>query len=156
MPLVLGFVFRHVLTVKTPLGRKVRTGVLSKGGPRIRVKSKDLEAARVERAPRVTGVRDGLPLLEDGRTLKVANVIWCSGFHPGFEWIELPIFGADGEPEHRSGIVENQQGLYFIGLPFLHSMSSSMIHGVGRDAARIVRAIESRLAARNESSPVTV
>jgi putative flavoprotein involved in K+ transport len=145
MPLVVGFVFHHVLTVKTPVGRKARPGVLAKGGPLIRVKHRDLAAAGVERAPRVVGVRDGHPLLEDGRTLAVNNVIWCSGFHPGFDWIDLPVFGDDDEPKHRSGLAENQPGLYFVGLPFLHAMSSSMIHGVGRDAARMVHAITLRL-----------
>jgi putative flavoprotein involved in K+ transport len=147
MPLVVGFVFHHVLTVKTTVGRKARPGVLAKGGPLIRVKHRDLAAAGVERAPRVVGVRDGQPLLKDGRTLAVTTVIWCSGFHPGFDWIDLPVFGDDGEPRHRSGLVENQPGLYFVGLPFLHAMSSSMIHGVGRDAARIASAIRSRLGA---------
>ncbi len=141
-PLVIGFVFRHVLTVKTPLGRKARPVVLSKGGLLIRVKRSDLAAAGVERAPRVVGVCGGRPLLQDGRTLDIANVIWCTGFHPGFDWIDLPVFGDDGEPKHESGVVESQPGLYFVGLPFLHSMSSSMIHGVGRDAARIVEAIK--------------
>jgi putative flavoprotein involved in K+ transport len=147
MPLVIGFVFHHVLTVKTPLGRKARPAVLSKGGPLIRVKRGDLAAAGVERVPRVVGVRDGRPLLQDGRTLDVANVIWCTGFHPGFDWIDLPVFGDDGEPLHQSGVVESHPGLYFVGLPFLHAMSSSMIHGVGRDAARIVEAIKHRLRA---------
>jgi putative flavoprotein involved in K+ transport len=145
MPLVLGFVFHHVLTVKTPFGRKARPAVLTKGTPLIRVKRRDLAAAGVVRAPRVVGVRDGLPMLEDGRTLAVHNVIWCSGFHHGFDWIDIPIFGGGGEPHHQSGVVENEPGLYFVGLPFLHAMSSSMIHGVGRDAARIVRAITLRL-----------
>lgn len=143
MPLLLGFVFRHVLTVKTPMGRKMRTNVLTQGGPLIRVKRADLAAAGVKRAPRVTGVRHGLPLLENGQTLKVANVIWCSGFQPGFEWIDLDVFDQDGHPKHHSGLADNQPGIYFVGLPFLHSMSSMMIHGVGPDAARIVRAIES-------------
>ena len=48
--------------------------------PLIRVKVRDLDAAGVERVPRVTGVRDGLPQLEDGRVLDVANVIWSTGF----------------------------------------------------------------------------
>ena len=74
MPLVLGLVFRHLLTVKTPLGRKMRPAVLSKGGLRIRVKTSDLTAAGVQGAPRVVGVRNGKPLLEDGRTLTVGNV----------------------------------------------------------------------------------
>jgi putative flavoprotein involved in K+ transport len=72
-------------------------------------------------------------------------VIWCTGFHAGFHWIDLPIFDGEGEVSHRSGVVESQPGLYFVGLPFLHAMSSSMIHGVGRDAARIAEAIRLRL-----------
>jgi putative flavoprotein involved in K+ transport len=146
-PLVIGFIFHYVLTVKTPLGRRARPVVLSTGGPLIRVKRADLAAVGVQRAPRVVGVRGGRPLLQDGRTLDVANVIWCTGFHPGFDWIDLPVFGEDGEAQHQSGAVESYPGLYFVGLPFLHAMSSSMIHGVGRDAARIVEAIRSRLGA---------
>ena len=144
-PLVLRFVFHRLLTVRTPLGRKARPKVLAKGAPLIRVKPRDLAAAGVQRVPRVVGVRDGRPLLEDGRALDVANVIWCSGFHPGFEWIDLPIFGDDGELLHQGGVVESQPGLYFVGLTFLYAMSSSMIHGVSRDAARIVKAIAMRL-----------
>jgi putative flavoprotein involved in K+ transport len=136
-PLVLGFVFHHVLTVKTPIGRKAQPGAFTRSVPRIRVKNRDLKAAGIERVARVVGVRDRQPLLEDGRVLKVSNVIWSSGFHPGFDWIDLPVFDDHGAPKHRSGVVDAQPGLYFIGLPFLHAMSSSMIHGVGRDAARI-------------------
>jgi putative flavoprotein involved in K+ transport len=87
--------------------------------------------------PRVAGVRNGLPLLENGRVLDVANVVWCTGFHPGFSWIDLPVFGPDGEPQHDRGVVSSEPGLYFVGLHFLFAMSSVMIHGVGRDAERI-------------------
>jgi len=144
-PLVLGYVFKYVLTVNTPMGRKARPNALAKAVPLIRVKNRDLAAAGVERVPRVVGTRDGLPLLQDGQTLAAPNIIWCNGFQPGFEWIDLPIFDTAGEPKHRSGIVDSQPGLYFVGLPFLHSMSSSMIHGVGRDASRIVDEIKLRL-----------
>ena len=84
--------FHRILTVRTPIGRKMRPKVLSQGGPLIRVKPAQLEAAGIQRAPRVIGVRDGLPLLEDGRSLDVANVVWCTGFNAGFDWIDLPIF----------------------------------------------------------------
>jgi putative flavoprotein involved in K+ transport len=69
--------------------------------------------------------------------LDIANVVWCTGFHPGFSWIDLPVFGPDGEPQHDCGVVTAEPGLYFVGLHFLSAMSSVMIHGVGRDAARI-------------------
>lgn len=150
-PLVLGLVFHRILTVETAIGRKVRPALLDKAVPLIRVKSRDLRAAGVRCVPRVTGVRAGLPMLEDRRTLMVANVIWCTGFVPGFDWIDLPIFASDGTVRHRSGVVESHPGLYFVGLHFLHAMSSSMVHGVGRDAARIVRAIGLRVSvARSE------
>jgi putative flavoprotein involved in K+ transport len=147
-PLVIGFVFHRMLTVETPVGRKVRLRALHGAAPLIRVKSRDLEAARVRRAPRMIGVRDGMPLLADNRTLAVTNVIWCTGFDAGFDWIDLPVFAEDGEPMHRSGLVESQPGLYPVGLHFLRALSSAMVHGVGRDAARIVEAIRQHAAVR--------
>jgi putative flavoprotein involved in K+ transport len=144
--LVLRFVFHRVLTTRTPIGRKARRKVLHIGGPLIRVKREQLAAAGVERVARVTGVGDGKPLLEDGRVLDVANVVWCTGFHPGLSWIELPIFDERGDPRHESGVVLGERGLYFVGLHFLFSLSSGMIHGVSRDAARIVETIAARAA----------
>jgi putative flavoprotein involved in K+ transport len=74
----------------------------------------------------------------------VPNVIWCTGYDHGLSWIDLPIFEADGEPRQTSGLVSGEPGLYFVGQHFQHSASSTMIHGVGRDAAFIVRAIRER------------
>ena len=138
------FVGHHVLTVKTPIGRKARPKLLSSAAPLVRVKPYDLDNAGIVRVPRVTGVIDGLPILEDGRALEVKNVIWCTGYHHGFPWIDLPVFGKDGEPAHELGIVEKVPGLYFVGLHFLYSMTSATLMGVGRDANRIAKAIASR------------
>jgi putative flavoprotein involved in K+ transport len=142
--LVLRVLFHRVLTVATPMGRRMRPKVLHVGGPLVRTKPRDLDAAGVERLPRVVGTRKGLPLLEDGRVLDVANIVWCTGFHPGFSWIDLPVFDANGEPRHERGIVGSEPGLFFVGLHFLYAFSSTMIHGVGRDAERIARAVASR------------
>jgi putative flavoprotein involved in K+ transport len=136
-------VFHRLLTVDTPLGRKVRPKLISHAMPLIRTKPKDLVAAGIERVPRMVGVRGGLPLLEDGRVLDVANVIWCTGYHPGFSWIDLPVLG-EHEPLHERGVVAGAPGLYFVGLHFLYAASSSQIHGVERDAGRIVEAIAAR------------
>ena len=155
LPVLFRVVFHRILTVDTPLGRRARPNALSKGGPLIRVKPADLDASGVQRTPRVTGVRDGRPLLADGRVLDVANVIWCTGFHPGFSWIDLPtsIQGTDGEPVHERGIVPAEPGFYFVGLHFLYAFSSTMIHGVGRDAERITGVIAKRIAAARNVVP---
>lgn len=144
MRLLFRFVFHHVLTVGTPLGRRARQKVFTQGNALIRVKPKQLAAAGVQRVPKTTGVLNGWPVLEDGRVLEVANVIWCNGFGNGLSWIDLPIFEANGEPRHQSGIATGEPGLYFVGLHFLHSFSSTMIHGIARDAERIARTIERR------------
>lgn len=138
------FVFHRVLTIKTPMGRKARPKLLAKGAPLIRVKPDDLARSGVQRVAKVIGVRNGLPLLEDEQTLDVTNVIWCTGYHPGFTWIDLPIFAESGGPVHDGGMVVSEPGLYFVGLNFLYAMSSSMIHGVGRDAERIAATIAAR------------
>jgi putative flavoprotein involved in K+ transport len=135
--LLLRFVFHRLLTIKTPMGKKARPKILSGGTPLIRTRKSDLLAAGVRWVGRVVGVKGGRPVLEDGQAVDVANVIWCTGFYQGFSWIDLPIFDDSGAPQHEGGVVTGQPGLYFVGLNFLYSMSSSMIHGVGRDAARI-------------------
>jgi putative flavoprotein involved in K+ transport len=143
--LVLRVLFHRILTVDTPVGRKLRPKLLVGGGPLIRVKARDLAAAGVERTPRVTGVRNGQPVLEDGRVLEVNNVIWCTGYETGFSWIDLPILDERCVPRHQQGVVPESPGLYFVGLHFLYSLSSEMIHGVGRDAARIAALAHARL-----------
>lgn len=145
IPLIFRFIGHHVLTVDTPMGRRVRPKILSKGGPLIRVKPKDIAAADVEWVPRTVGVKGGLPLLEDGRVLDVANVIWCTGFRPDFSWIDLPILEEGAiEPNHHRGVVVDEPGLYFIGLQFLYAMSSGFVRGVGRDAEYIVDRVSER------------
>ena len=142
---VVRFVGHRVLTRGTPIGRKLAPALLHRTAPLVRVKPADLTAAGIVRVPRVVGVRDGRPLLADDRTLDVANVIWCTGFHPGFSWIHLPVLGDDGLPRHERGVVVEQPGLYFVGLHFLYAISSDTVNGVGRDAERIARAIAARV-----------
>ena len=137
------FLLSHVFTVRSPIGRRVRHQLSNRGLPLARVRRRDLIRAGIERVPRVTGVRDGLPMTADGGVLDVANVIWCTGFVPAFNWIDLPVFDRDGEPGHARGVVRSEPGLYFIGLFFLSAASSPLIGGVGRDARHIARHIAS-------------
>lgn len=144
LPFLFRVIFHRLLSLATPLGRRARPKGVHHGLPLIRVKPKDLAKGGVERTPRLAGVQDGLPLLEDGRKLDVANVIWCTGFHPGFSWVDLPVFDEYGEPRHVRGAAVDEPGLYFVGLNFLYAMSSTMIHGVGRDARHLAEQVAAR------------
>jgi putative flavoprotein involved in K+ transport len=137
---VMYFLAKHVLTIKTPLGRRLRPEVRRHGGPLIRVKRADLARAGVElAAARTAGVRDGRPVLEDGRALEVANVVWCTGFRQDFSWIDLPVTDDDGWPLEDRGVVASFPGLYFVGLAFQYAFASMLIGGAGRDAEYVVR-----------------
>ncbi len=141
---VLWFVWNHVLTERTPMGRKVQAHVRGGGGPLIRVKQKHLAAAGVRHTEqRVVGSRGGRPMLADGSVLDVANVIWCTGFGPDTDWIHAPL-GDQRWPVQSRGVVADVPGLYFVGLPFLWSFSSMLVGGVGRDAEHVVGHIQAR------------
>jgi len=135
------------LTVKTALGRKLRDHFIDppRGIPLARVRRKDFAPAGIERVPRMTAVRNGYPILEDGRVLEVSNVIWCTGFTRDYDWIDLALPTHNGLPIHDRGIVESCPGLYFVGLPFLYSLSSALLGGAGRDAKYVVEHIASKL-----------
>src|SRR5262245_5375423 len=144
------FIGHHLLTVSTPIGRKMRPKMLSHAAPLVRVKPADLIAAGIERVPKVVGVRDGRPLLADDRLLDVKNLIWCTGYDPGFSWIHLPILGEDGQPKHDRGVTQ-VPGFYFVGLHFLYAMTSATLFGVGRDAKRVVKVLQQQTRARAQS-----
>ena len=150
---IVRFVGHYVLSLATPTGREARPKLLSRTPPLIRVKPRDLVNAGVKRVEKVTGVQDGRPRLADGRVLDVANVIWCTGYDPGFSWIDLPIFDTDREPIHDRGITR-VPGMYFVGLHFLYAMSSATLVGVSRDADYVVKNIAERALARSRASSI--
>ena len=142
---LLWFMATRVLTLKNRFGRSVRDRFFDppRGIPLGRVRRKDFAAAGVGRVPRIAGVRSGYPILEDGRVLEVSNVVWCTGFTSNCDWIDLSLPAHRGVPVHDRGVVTTCPGLYFVGLPFLYSLSSALVGGVGRDAEHIVAHIDS-------------
>lgn len=76
----------------------------------------------------------------------IAAIIWCIGFRPDFRWLDAPVFNGAGHPQHRRGVTA-QEGVYFIGLPWLHTWGSGRFGSVGRDAAHIVAHIAARRSA---------
>jgi putative flavoprotein involved in K+ transport len=131
---VIRFAALHVLTRATPLGRKAAPVMVSRAAPLIRTKMRDLAAAGVHFVPRVIGVRAGLPVVEGGSVLSVANIIWCTGYRDDFGWVHLPGFEEGAQPPQARGIVESVPGLYFLGQEFLFSAVSATVTGVCRDA----------------------
>ena len=134
------FAAHHVVAVTNPLGRKAREHLLHppRGVPLARVRRKEIVDAGIERVPRTVGVRDGAPVMEDGRVIEATSVVWCTGFHADYGWIDFPLFDEYGMPRHERGVVPSVPGLYFMGLLLQHTLSSALVGGVGKDARYVV------------------
>lgn len=132
-------------SVDSRLGRRLMGGRMFTGDPLIGISRRDLEHDGLARVGRTIAVSNGSPVIDDGRVLdKVAAIVWCTGFRPDFSWIDLPVLGSGGYPRHRRGLVADVPGLAFVGLRYQYRMGSSLLGGVGEDAAYVVE----RLAAR--------
>jgi putative flavoprotein involved in K+ transport len=144
---VLWFVWNHILTMRNPLGRRLQPKIRRNPAPLIRVKRAHLDAAGVHRTDaRAVGATDGRPTLDDGRTLAVRNVIWCTGFRRDWSFIDPPVTGPTGWPTDDGGIMRDLPGLYFVGLLYQSGFYSMLIGGAGRDAARIAQDVARRAA----------
>lgn len=80
--------------------------------------------------------REAANLREHG----VGSVLWCIGFRPDFSWLEAPVFDGHDNPVHRRGVTA-QPGLYFVGLPWLHTWGSGRFSAVSADAAYLAEQI---------------
>jgi putative flavoprotein involved in K+ transport len=145
---VMKFIAWNLLTLDTPIGRKMAPEVRKGGAPLLRVRRADLLKAGVEWFDaKVVGSEAGKPVLADGRVLDVANVIWCTGFRQDYGWLHLSIQIVDGWPKQTRGAVEDVPGLYFLGLLFQYSFTSMLVLGAGRDAKYVVDRIVARASA---------
>jgi putative flavoprotein involved in K+ transport len=76
----------------------------------------------------------------------ITSVVWCIGFTPDFRWLDASVFNGAGSPKHKRGVT-NEDGVYFIGLPWLNTWGSGRFGAVGRDAEYVVQVIQRRLGA---------
>jgi putative flavoprotein involved in K+ transport len=136
----------HMLTLRTPIGRKVRLKIMSGGAPLISVSIEDVKKAHVEHLPRLMGTKNGLPQLEDGRILTVASIVWATGYRPDFSWIKFDVSDKQGWPLTNRGVSEKFPGLYFVGMVFQYGLTSGLVGGVSRDAAFVVNHLKKSVA----------
>jgi putative flavoprotein involved in K+ transport len=71
----------------------------------------------------------------------ITSIVWCIGFTPDFSWVDVPVFNGRSYPGHVRGVTR-QPGLYFLGLPWLHTWGSGRFSGVARDAAFLAERIK--------------
>lgn len=142
----------RVLTRSTPMGRKVAAGFTAHGGPLISVSMDDARKAGVRALPRLEEVDgNGRPMFGGHALQGVDTALWATGFKAQYGWIEGLPLDSRGWPVTTRGVVESMPGLYFVGLPFQYGLTSSLLGGVGRDAAHVAGHIAAAGVARDSA-----
>ena len=76
----------------------------------------------------------------DLKAAGITSIVWCIGFRANFRWVDVPVFDGRGMPGHKRGVTA-QPGLYFLGLPWMHTWGSGRFSGVARDAGFLAERI---------------
>lgn len=151
---LLRFVASNLLTLNTPIGRKMAPEVRKGGGPLLRYRRQDLVADGVElHDARFVGARDGQPMLADDSVHDVATVVWCTGFRPDYSWVTPASVDDYGWPIESRGVVADSPGLYFLGIPFQFGFTSMLVLGAGRDAGYVAERVARHATARSDAAP---
>lgn len=129
----------RVFSRTTPIGRRMAPQVVGHGAPLIGISPRDVRGAGVRVVGRIETTIDGQPAA-DGEPLAVDTVVWCTGFHGDFGWLDVPGLALDarGYPIAPFGLVDGVPGLGFVGMPFQTRLASQLLGGVGDDAGRVV------------------
>jgi putative flavoprotein involved in K+ transport len=104
----------------------------------------EAEANRATAEASSNGATATKPVLTlDLQSAGISTIIWASGYKLDFGWVQIPVFDAKGYPVHQRGVTAFP-GMYFLGLSWLYKRKSSLLYGVGEDAAFIASAIADR------------
>ncbi len=92
-----------------------------------------LNRENVEPVGKTKNAENEVVFTDKKKITDLKNIIWATGYRPNFKWIEGLELAKNGYPEHYRG-VSNIEGLYFIGLPWLHTRGSATLGGIKKDA----------------------
>jgi putative flavoprotein involved in K+ transport len=132
-------------TVESRIGRRAQDRDTLIGSS-----TRDVKRHGVEVKPRVVGASERTVTFEDGSELDVDAVIWATGYHSDYSWIDIPVFDDHGRPLHRRGVTDHP-GLFFLGLTWQHTRGSALLGWVKDDAEFISERIAANAADRGHA-----
>lgn len=86
---------------------------------------------------------DADPTSLDLAAAGISTVIWAIGYRPDYRWVGAGVFDGTGRPTHSRGVTA-LPGLYFLGLPWLHTWGSGRFLGIAADAEHVTGVITGR------------
>lgn len=102
-----------------------------------------LNRPNVTQVGRALNADDTTLMFEKDEISSIKNIIWATGYRPNFTWIQGLELDKNGYPKNKRGI-SSIKGLFFIGLPWLHTRGSATLGGVKKDAAYLANIMEKK------------
>jgi putative flavoprotein involved in K+ transport len=124
------------VTIDSKLGRR-----LSTRDPIIGQGPRSVARAGVTLRKAVRSIAGRTVTFEDGTTSEPEAIVWATGFHGSYGWIDIPgVLDEHGRPRHRRGVT-SASGLFFLGLSWQWTRGSALLGWVGDDAAYVAERI---------------
>ncbi len=70
----------------------------------------------------------------------ITSIVWAIGYRPDYRFVDVGVFAGSGRPTHSRGVTA-VPGLYFLGLPWLHTWGSGRFLGIAADAEHVAGCI---------------
>lgn len=83
---------------------------------------------------------DHEPRMLDLHEAGITSIVWGIGYRPDYRWVKVGVFDGAAAPTHTRGVT-SVPGLYFLGLPWMHTWGSGRFAGIARDAEHVFRCI---------------
>ncbi len=99
----------------------------------------------------LTAVEESPPLGMDLTSGEINTIIWATGYHPDYSWLDLPVFDRKGRTRHDGGIIEDAPGAYLLSNQFLCRRKSALIDGIGDDTRDLSAHLAAYLDGRGET-----
>ena len=82
------------------------------------------------------------------RDAGIGTIIWATGYSFDYDWLNVPCLAPGGEPVQTRGVTD-VEGIYFLGLHWMHTFKSGTFLGIGDDAAYVVNHLAEHARRRN-------
>jgi putative flavoprotein involved in K+ transport len=79
---------------------------------------------------------DHEPRVLDLAEAGITSIVWGIGYRPDYRWVKVGVFDGSASPTHTRGVT-SVPGLYFLGLPWMHTWGSGRFAGIARDAEHV-------------------
>jgi len=111
-------------------------------------RDKDIDVVEAPHRFEPTSVPSAPTVEIDLRRHSIGTIVWATGYHPDYSWLDVPVLDRKGRIRHHGGIVRDAPGMYLLGETLLRTRRSSYIAGADQDTCELANHLHEHLDGR--------